>query len=676
MKQRIDIDTFMKVAGIGQIVIAPGGERVAFLVTRAREDQRGYRAVAAVYDATTGDIREMPSWNAEGIYWRNEGELLFTCAAHRNCAEFCTQVWSGCLKTGERKHLCDVPFKSVSILGMTGDGRLLLKATDHEALSARLAGLEGEAREREIAKIQDENSRFTVFDEYPYYFNGKGIVNGERTNIYRVDLDTGAYTSVFPQGFYIENAAYCPESGKIAACGFEPYRVRMYKEALLVAQADGSGWKRLIDKETFRIERIALWDGRIVITVNMEKAGSGQHTPTRMLFVDWETGEASPVTEQPMFIGNAVLSDVRLGSGCDFKASGEYLYYIQGQAEDSRLMRINTEGVVECLAGERGTVELLDVQGDTVYCAASQESGLSELYRYDGRGFTKLSSFNDWIHQEYEVAPLEEIRFTCDEGVEIHGFVVKPLHYVQGHSYPMILDIHGGPGMAYGSVFMHEIQYWAAQGYFVAFCNPRGSGQRGADFLRIFGLFGTKDYDDLMRFTDLVLEKYKDIDPLRLGVTGGSYGGYMTNWIIGHTNRFAAAASQRSISNMLTMDGVSDCAGYLCEEWTHATGYTDIEQVWRLAPLAYAKNVRTPTLFLQSDEDFRCPPTEALQMFTAVLQNGTEARMILFKQENHGLSRNGKTINRIRRLWEITNWMDRHLRPDTQTADEERGEMK
>lgn len=151
--------------------------------------------------------------------------------------------------------------------------------------------------------------------------------------------------------------------------------------------------------------------------------------------------------------------------------------------------------------------------------------------------------------------------------------------------------------MAYGTGFMHEMQYWAAQGHFVAFCNPRGSASRGADFLNMFGRFGTGDYDDFMKFTDIVLQRYPAIDPKRIGVTGGSYGGYATNWIIGHTDRFAAAASQRSISNMLTMDGTSHCAGYLCEEWTHTTGWANINQVWALAPLAYAKNVKPPPSF-------------------------------------------------------------------------------
>ncbi len=664
MKNTIQINSFMQVKGVGHVEISPSGAQTAFVVTRANDDLRGYTSHVAVYDHAASARRYYPQWLGEEVVFRTEDELLSLHACPPNAVEFGTEIWQGSAREGNARRLCTIPFKAVSILGMRDHDTMIVKGTDHAAVAERLSGLEGDERGREIARIEDERSRFSVFDEYPYYFNGKGIINGERTNIYAVNVETGAYKSLFPQGFYIENATYSREMGKVLACGFQPYRVRMYKEALFLASDDGGEWRELIPAERFRIERVALWQGRGVITVNMEIPGSGRHTSTRILWVDCATGATDPMSPQPFYVGNPVLSDVRLGAGRDFKADGDWLYCLQGDAEDCYLMRYSADGRREKVAGECGSVDAFDVRDGVVRCTAMQvrDGSLPELYEVENGSLRRLTDLNGWFLRNYNVQPLEPLTFTCDEGVDIHGFVLKPVGYEPGKRYPMILDIHGGPGMAYGQLFMHEMQYWAAQGYFVAFCNPRGSCSRGEKFANIFGKFGTMDYDDLMRFTDVVLEKYPDIDPKRMGVTGGSYGGYITNWIIGHTDRFAAAASQRSISNMMTMDGVSDCAGYLCEEWTFATAWTDIQQVWRLAPLAYAKNVRTPTLFLQSDEDFRCPPTEALQMFTAVLQTGTEARMVLFKGECHGLSRNGKPVNRTQRLKEITCWMDAHCK--------------
>ena len=165
-----------------------------------------------------------------------------------------------------------------------------------------------------------------------------------------------------------------------------------------------------------------------------------------------------------------------------------------------------------------------------------------------------------------------------------------------------------------------------------------------------------------MEFTDEVLKKYPQIDDKRMGVTGGSYGGFMTNWIIGHTNRFCAAAPQRSISNFVSMEGTTDIGKVFVSGQMLATTQTDVAKVWEQSPLKYAHNAKTPTLFIHSNEDYRCWMVEALQMYSMLVDNGVEARLCLFKGDNHELSRSGKPKNRIRRLQEITNWMDRHCK--------------
>ncbi len=240
--------------------------------------------------------------------------------------------------------------------------------------------------------------------------------------------------------------------------------------------------------------------------------------------------------------------------------------------------------------------------------------------------------------------------------------MLKPVDFVEGQKYPAILNIHGGPKTVFGTVFFHEMQFWANQGYFVFFCNPRGSDGKGNEFADIRGQYGTIDYDDLMRFTDLVLEEYPAIDQERLGVTGGSYGGFMTNWIIGHTQRFKAAASQRSISNWISMGYTTDIGYYFAPDQIAATPWTDYEKMWYHSPLKYADRVKTPTLFIHSDEDYRCWLPEALQMFTALKYHGVEAKLCMFRGENHELSRSGKPKHRIRRLQEITSWFDRFLK--------------
>ena len=206
------------------------------------------------------------------------------------------------------------------------------------------------------------------------------------------------------------------------------------------------------------------------------------------------------------------------------------------------------------------------------------------------------------------------------------------------------------------------MQVWAAKGYYVLFCNPRGGDGRGNAFADIRGHYGDGDYQDLMEFVDRVIEAYPQIDTARIGVTGGSYGGFMTNWIIGHTTRFAAAASQRSIANWATMQTVSDIGFEFPSDQTAASIWGNPSLLWEQSPLRYASSVRTPTLFIHSREDYRCPENEGLQMFAALKRFGVPARLCLFHGENHELSRSGMPRRRVRRLEEITGWFETYLK--------------
>ena len=199
-------------------------------------------------------------------------------------------------------------------------------------------------------------------------------------------------------------------------------------------------------------------------------------------------------------------------------------------------------------------------------------------------------------------------------------------------------------------------------GYFVFFCNPRGSEGKGNAFADIRGIYGTIDYEDIMKFTDIVLEKYTNIDKSRVGVTGGSYGGFMVNWIIGHTDRFKCAASQRSISNWIDDFGTTDIGYYFNPDELGGDVCSGFDKLWEQSPLKYANNAKTPTLFIHSEEDYRCYQTQAFQMFTALKYYGVESRICLFKGENHELSRSGKPKHRVRRLKEITDWFEKYLK--------------
>ena len=292
------------------------------------------------------------------------------------------------------------------------------------------------------------------------------------------------------------------------------------------------------------------------------------------------------------------------------------------------------------------------------------EKGEENLGRYDRRVNSEVVAdcFSGSVTGQRMVG--ETLYFLNTDGVDIDGFVMKPVGYEPGKRYPGILHIHGGPKMVFGPGFHHEMQLWAASGFFVCYCNPRGSCGKGNAFADLQGKYGEVDFRDLMEFTDEVLRRYPEIDADRMGVAGGSYGGFMTNWVIGHTDRFRCAVSQRSIANYVGDYLLSDIGYYYVPDQQLGTIWEHPERLWKASPLTYADRVKTPTLFIHADKDYRCTLANGLEMFAALKLHGVESKLCMFYGENHGLSREGKPSNRISRLSEILRWMDEHLKEE------------
>ena len=292
------------------------------------------------------------------------------------------------------------------------------------------------------------------------------------------------------------------------------------------------------------------------------------------------------------------------------------------------------------------------------------ENGEENLGRYDRRVNSEVVTdcFSGSVTGQRMVG--ETLYFLNTDGVDIDGFVMKPVGYEPGKRYPGILHIHGGPKMVFGPGFHHEMQLWVASGFFVCYCNPRGSCGKGNAFADLQGKYGEVDFRDLMEFTDEVLRRYPEIDADRMGVAGGSYGGFMTNWVIGHTDRFRCAVSQRSIANYVGDYLLSDIGYYYVPDQQLGTIWEHPERLWKASPLTYADRVKTPTLFIHADKDYRCTLANGLEMFAALKLHGVESKLCMFYGENHGLSREGKPSNRISRLSEILHWMEEHLKEE------------
>jgi dipeptidyl aminopeptidase/acylaminoacyl peptidase len=275
---------------------------------------------------------------------------------------------------------------------------------------------------------------------------------------------------------------------------------------------------------------------------------------------------------------------------------------------------------------------------------------------------TTLTRSNlSWLRNT-DLGKVETVWIEGPAGNDLQGWIMTPPGFNPDKKYPSILEIHGGPLTQYGYFFMHEFYYLAAQGYVIHFCNPRGGRGYGEEHAKaIWGDWGSADYDDLMAWTDHI-ENLPYIDKKNMGVTGGSYGGYMTLWIIGHTDRFKAAVTQRCVSNLISMWGSSDFNWVFQQELEAGAPFEDLDKFWDMSPIKYMGNAKTPTLVIHSENDLRCPIEQGEQAYVALKRMGVDSEMVRFPDEFHGLSRAGRTDRRIVRLKHIRRWFDKYLK--------------
>ncbi len=280
----------------------------------------------------------------------------------------------------------------------------------------------------------------------------------------------------------------------------------------------------------------------------------------------------------------------------------------------------------------------------------------------DGSNERQLSAQNADLLNEVAISSPEEFTFKSQAGdLDIQGWILKPYGFTEGVKYPLIVQIHGGPHSMYAQAMFHEMQLMAARGYVVVFTNPRGSAGYGEEFTTCTrGKWGESDMPDIMGAVDAILERGY-VDEARMGVTGGSYGGYMTNWIIGHSDRFKAAVTQRCVANYYSMVGTSDIGVHFGVYEFGGTPWENAETLLKYSPITYVQAMKTPLLIIHNEQDLRCPIEQAEQLYTFLKRLGRDVAMVRIPDEDHNLSRTGKPSRRLARLHHLIGWFDSHL---------------
>lgn len=327
---------------------------------------------------------------------------------------------------------------------------------------------------------------------------------------------------------------------------------------------------------------------------------------------------------------------------------------------------LKSKSVKPLVVGERA-VRSVSIAGSQMAYLVNDFKNLDDIYvarAADASGERRLTTHNRELFQGLDLANVERMQYKSTDGWAIDGFLVKPVGFVEGKKYPLLLNIHGGPAGQYGVDWYHEFQVYAGKGYGVFFANPRGStgyGERFANGIR--HNWGKMDYVDVMTGLDEAIKRNPWIDTSRLGVTGGSYGGFMTNWIVGHTNRFKAAVTLRSVVNLISDEGTRDGA-YGHEESFHGNLFEAFDEYWEASPLKYARNVKTPTLVLHSDNDLRVPLEQGEQWYRALKLFGVTTELVVFPRENHNLTRTGEPKHLVESMnWQLY-WFARFILED------------
>lgn len=337
-----------------------------------------------------------------------------------------------------------------------------------------------------------------------------------------------------------------------------------------------------------------------------------------------------------------------------------------GEQGDANLKRIGAgSGPVAPLT--RGPQEVMsytaDAAASSIAAVISTQTAIGDLHVIDAvtATSTRLTSFNDDLFKSLTLSRPEEVWYDSFDGTKIQGWILKPPSFDASKTYPLIVEIHGGPHTAYGNTFTHEFQWMAAKGYVVFFTNPRGSSNYGQDFGNsIQYRYPGDDAKDIMAGVDWLLKKGY-VDEARMGVTGGSGGGLLTNWIVTQTPRFKAAVAQRDISDWAAFWYTADFSLFT-PFWFRKAPFEDPQEFAARSPITYAARITTPMLFILGDEDWRTPPSAGGEpLFRALRYQKKEAVMVRFPDENHDLSRTGKPWHRVERLQHIVGWFDTYL---------------
>ncbi|MFO8062853.1 MAG: S9 family peptidase [bacterium] len=634
--------------------LSPDGKHIAFTVTElVREDNNGKKEekkytnlyLLNTETSKTSRLTRGKHHDYRPIWHPNNEDIYFASTRGQNGM----QIYKINIHGGEAEQITDIE-DNVMIYNISPDGKRMVINT-HEK--------------------RDKDDTYLRITKSYYKVNGLGYFNYSNCNILTLNLSNGRIRRIAGPETLLLFPIWMPDSKHIVFTANrtddwfkEPWEGHFYKMKAV------GGSDQQIDTFTGYQAHYYICispDGRYMAFTGM-KSKYNVKKYTRIYIQDL-TCKKPPVCINPdsdyEIRGNVIVGDTE-GSHMEFLKWGDdsrSLYFRVNQRGSVNLKRIDIETLEEqSVIEHKGNIGNFDIKGNMIYFFHNNMTNPGEICSYNMETEKKraMTSINSWT-QNIKFGEIEEIELKKGES-DIHGWIMKPPKFDKTKKYPSILEIHGGPHCMYGYSFMHEFHFLTAQGYIVHFCNPRGSSGYGEESkMATSNSWNEPAYSDLMKWTDYIQRK-KYMDGRRMGVTGGSYGGYMTSWIITQTKRFKAAVVQRSVTNLYDYNMSSSWNIRHRFAFNNIIPFENPMNYFKQSPVFYAGNIKTPTMIIHSMRDYGATLSQAEQLYTALKYRGIDSELILFPDESHGLSRGGRTDRRICRLNHILRWFDKYLK--------------
>jgi len=677
LSRSITIEDLYNIKFLSRPRISPDGQRVAFVVTTIDERKQEYRSSIWVAPTGGGEAKRFtggtasahsPCWSPDGRWLAfvtdREGEEKLTSKEdQKKQGKGKPQIWLIPGDGGEAHQLTFMPHGTSNPVWSPDSQRLVF--------STAVGPLDEETDDgKPLPKVR-------VIDRLLYRLDGIGFIYEKRQHLFMIDVAGGEPRQLTDGDWDDKDPTWSPDGSQIAftssrAC--DRWRLPCPDIYSLAIDNGQTGELRCLTDGT-RSCYSPSWspDSKTIAFLAKPKLRSGNHTELFTIASHAQQASAHCLTSE--FEGacsdwtNSDMTNDQLMPAPVWASDGKTLYGLAVQRGATRVYAIAGEG-----AGKQpptltpGNIHVLDFSFDqsrsTMAVLIEDPAHIAEIFvrsTTSTGGLRQLTAFNDALFSELALATPEYMPYTGVDGWPMDGWVLKPQGFEPGKKYPLIVEIHGGPNTQYGYGFMHEMQVLVAAGYVVLYTNPRGSLGYGRDFaLAVRGAWAEKDSLDILAGVDALLQK-DYIDEQRMGVIGGSYGGFMTSWLIGHTERFKAAVADRSVINRFSFFGSSDIGWDFTDDDMEIPPWDDPERYMRMSPITYVKQMYTPLLIIHSESDLRCNIEQSEQLFAALKYLDREVLFVRFEGQNHGLSRNGHPRLRLERLRHIRSWFEQHL---------------